>query len=113
MLRAEGSDVPEMTLGKLKTKLKELHDAHVPPFDRTVFTTLYNTLSDGGKAMKLINETHHKDDESIGLAQAKDVRDFWGERLVRQIHRAFDAYDKFESFNGEPRTFPWAKEMIE
>jgi len=78
----------------------------VASFDRKVFTDLHNTLSDGGKAMKLINESHHKDDESIGLAQAKDVREFWLQRLVGKIHEAFDVYDKFEAFYGEPRTFP-------
>jgi len=113
MLRGEGSNIPGMTLDKLKKELKQRHDSHVAPFDRKVFTDLNNTLSDGGKAMKLINESHHKGDESIGLAQAKDVREFWLARLVGKIHDAFDAFDKFESFYGEPRTFSWAKKVIE
>jgi hypothetical protein len=113
MLRAEGSAIPEMSLGSLKNELKHLHEAHVQPFDRKAFTDLRNTLSGGGgKAMKLINESHHKDDESIGLAEAKEVREFWVKKLMGQIHVAFDVYDKFESFYGEPRTFPWAKKVI-
>ncbi len=113
MLRGEGPDIPDMNLDNLKRKLRRLSDAHVPPFDRKAFTDLLTTLSGGGKQMKLINEPHHKDDESIGLAEAKDVKDFWEQKLLRQIHDAFAVYDNFESFYGEPRTFPWAKNVIE
>lgn len=113
MLRGEGPAIPEMILGGLKNEMKRLSDTHVTPFDRKAFTDLLNTLSGGGgKQMKLINETHHKDDESIGLAEAKDVREFWKKTLLDQIHDAFAVYDKFESFYGEPRTFPWAKNVI-
>jgi hypothetical protein len=66
----------------------------------------------GGKPMNLINAVHHKDDESIGVAQATEVEDFWEKTLKGQIHDAFEVYDKFESFSGEPRTFPWAKNVI-
>src|ERR1035437_9310545 len=111
MLRGERPSIAGMSLDGLKKELKLLHDTHVPPFDRKAFTDLCNTLS-GGKEMKLINESHHKDDESIGLAQANDVKKFWVERLRDQIHDAFDAYDKFEYFYGEPRTSPWAKNVI-
>ena len=113
MLRGEGYGIPGMSLDGLKNELKRLRDAHVPPFNRKAFTDLHNTLGGGGgKAIKLINESHHKDDESIGLAEAKDVKEFWVQKLRGQIHDAFDAYDKFESFHGEPRTFPWAKNLI-
>ena len=63
--------------------------------------------------MKLINETHHKDDESIGLAQANEVKIFWESYLMGQIHDAFTVYDRYESFYGEPRTFPWTKIIVD
>lgn len=112
MLRGEGPNIPAMTLDKLKSELKRLHDGHVPPFDRKPFTDLLNSLDGGRKELKLINEPHHKDDESIGLAQAKDVKAFWEKRLLGPIHEAFAVCDKFESFYGEPRTFAWAKNVI-
>ena len=31
---------------------------------------------------------------------------------MKQIHKVFAIYDQYESFNGEPRTFPWAKTVI-
>jgi hypothetical protein len=113
MLRGEGPDIVGLSLDGLKNALKRLHDAHVPPFDRKVFTDLLHTLSGGGgKPLKLINESHHKDDESIGVAEAKDVKAFWESKLLDQIHDAFATYDRFESFYGEPRAFPWAKTVI-
>jgi SOS-response transcriptional repressor LexA len=113
MLRGEGPTIPNLSLDGLKNELKRLHDTHVPPFDRRAFTELLKTLSGGGgKSIKLINEVHHKDDESIGLAEATDVKAFWEKTLKNQIHDAFAVYDRFETFYGEPRTFPWAKTVI-
>ncbi|MDH4163709.1 MAG: ATP-binding protein [Nitrospirota bacterium] len=113
MLRAEGPAIPNLSLDGLKHELKRLHDAHVAPFNRKAFADLLKTLmGGGGKPMKLINEVHHKDDESIGLAEARDVNAFWEKTFMNQIHDAFAVYDAFESFYGEPRTFPWAKTVI-
>ncbi len=113
MLRGEGPRIPNLSLDGLKEELKRLHAAHVPPFDRKAFADLLKTLDGGGgKPMKLLNETHHKDDESLGLAEAKDVKEFWENKLMNQIEYSFEVYDRFESFYGEPRTFPWAKTVI-
>lgn len=114
MLRGGGPAVPNLSLDGLKKELKRLHEAHVPPYANNVFVKLIKTLNGGGgRPMKLINEVHHKDDESIGLAQATDVKEFWEKTLKNQIHDAFAACDQFESFYGEPRTFPWAKTVIQ
>src|SRR5690606_12738936 len=113
MLRGEGPAIPDLSLDGLKTELKRLHDSRTPPFDRRFFRDLLNTLyGGGGKPMKLINEVHHKDDESIGIAEANDVKAFWEKTLMMQIHDAFSVYDRYESFYGEPRTFPWAKTTV-
>ena len=113
MLRGDGPHIAALSLDGLKKELKKLHDTHVPPFDRKFFTDLLNTLSGGGgKSMKLINESHHGDDESIGVAEAKNVKAFWEKKLLNEIHDAFAVYDKFESYYGEPRTFPWAKNVV-
>lgn len=103
MLRGEGPAIPTLSLDGLKKELKRLHEAHVAPFDRRTFTELLKTLGGGGgKPMKMINEVHHKDDESIGLAEAGDVKALWEKTLMGQIHNAFAVYDRFESFYGEP-----------
>lgn len=114
MLRGEHPEISDFTLGRLKQELARLRKSHVQPFDRSAFADLLKTLGDsGGKPMRLLNMTHHKDDESIGLAQARDVKDFWDDKLRNRIESAFAAYDRFESFYGEPRTFPWAKTVIQ
>jgi hypothetical protein len=113
VLRGEGPRIPDLTLGDLTKELKRLKAARTPPFDRSPFEDLLNTLAGGGgKEMKLINIVHHKDDETVGLAQAKDVKAFWENTLRTQIHDAFELYDNFGSFYGEPRSFPWAKNVI-
>ena len=113
MLRGEGPAIPDLSLDGLKKELKRLKETHVPPFDRRAFVVLLNTLSGGGgNPMKLINVVHHRDDETLGLAEASTVKAFWEKTLMNQIHDAFAVYDRFESFYGEPRTFPWAKTMI-
>jgi hypothetical protein len=113
MLRGEGPAIPNLSIDGLNKELKRLHKANVPPFYRKEFVDLINMLNGGGgRPMTLINEAHHKDDESLGLAGANDVKTFWETKLMKQIHNAFAVYDNYESFYGEPRTFPWAKTVI-
>lgn len=113
MLRGEGPGIPSLSLDGLKKELRRLHDAHVPPFDRRPFADLLKTLEGGGgKNMKLINESHHKDHETLGLAEATDVKAFWEKTLAEEIHAAFAVYDIFGAFYGEPRSFPWAKNVV-
>jgi hypothetical protein len=114
MLRGEGAGIATRNLGELGALLKNLADAHVKPFDRPKFKTLQATISGGGgKPMKIINDTHHKDDDTVGIAQAEQVKEFWDKTLSVQIHDTFRLFDAFESFHGEPRTFPWSENIVE
>ena len=114
VLRGEGTDIPNLNLGSLRHRLRGLQHNHAAPFDRGAFTNLLNTLcGGGGKAMKLLNTVHHREDETIGVVQAKTVKTFWEAALMKQIHTAFEVCDQFESFNGEPRTFPRAETIIQ
>jgi hypothetical protein len=113
MLRAEGPKIPNLSLEKLCGELKRLNDDHVAPFDRRALVELRNALaSSSNKAMKLINESHHKDDESIGVAEASDVKQYWESKALPLLHQTFAICDTFESFRGEPRTFAWAKNVL-
>jgi len=113
MLRGEGPQIPNLNLSSLKDELGRLRISRVAPFDRIPFENLFNLLAGGGgKDMKLINEPHHKDDETIGIAQAKDVRSFWDRTLQPHLQDAFELYDSYSSFYGEPRSFPWAKNVV-
>jgi hypothetical protein len=113
MLRSVSNEVPDMTLQQLREKLKELSKAHVAPYDRKAFETLVNALNDSIKAVKYINEPHHKEDETYGVSEAEEVKAYWDKTLLDKIHTAFGVYDTFELYTGEPRTFPWAKNVIE
>jgi hypothetical protein len=105
MLRSEGSHIPRSNLQQLRDELNRLNQQHVVPFNRKVFGDLLNCLSRGEKPIKLINEPPHSDDETIGLAEARDVRKFWEETLQRKVHEAFQICGDFEAFRGDPRTF--------
>jgi hypothetical protein len=113
MLRAESPKIPDLSLDGLRKELKRLIDGHVAPYDRKTFADLINILSSSNsKDMKVINESHHKGDESIGIAQANDVKQYWELKALPVLHEAFAIYDTFESFKGEPRTFTWAKNVL-
>jgi hypothetical protein len=62
--------------------------------------------------MKIINESHHKFDGTIGVAQAGDVKSFWENTLQTQIHTCFKVYAEYEAYSGEPRLFPWMDNVI-
>jgi hypothetical protein len=113
MLRGMGKQIPDMTLNELKEELKRLGKAHVAPFDRKAFDALVNALNESQKAIQYLNDPHHKDDETFGVAEADVVKEYWDKTLLDKIHTAFGVFDTFELYTGEPRTFPWAKNIIE
>lgn len=113
MLRSVSNKIPDMTLNELKEELKRLCKAHVAPYDRRAFEGLINVLSESIKAIQYINEPHHKEDETYGVAEADVVKAYWDKTLLNKIHTAFGVFDTFELYTGEPRTFPWAKNVID
>jgi len=114
MLRAESPDVCDLPLDGLANLMKKLRDGSIAPFNRPSFDKLLNTISGGGgaKPMKIINESHHKFDGTIGVAQAKDVSEFWKKSLQTQIHTCFKVYAEYEAYAGEPRLFPWMDNVV-
>jgi hypothetical protein len=113
MLRSVNDKIPDMSLNELKEELKSLSKAHVAPFDRKAFDALVKALNESAKAIQYINEPHHKEDETYGVAEADVVKIYWDKTLLDRIHTAFGVFDTFDLYTGEPRTFPWAKNVIE
>lgn len=113
MMRAESPEIADMSLDSLRNELKRLRETHVQPFNRPVFKELLDMLmGGGGKEMKIINEPHHKDNEALGVAQAKDIKQFWDDQLRPKLHKAFHVCAQFEAFAGEPRLFAWRDNVI-
>lgn len=113
MMRAESPEIADMSLDTLRNELKRLREAHVQPFNRQVFKELVDMLmGGGGKEMNIINKSHHKDDETLGLGQAKDIKTFWDKALRPKLHQAFHVHAQFEAFAGEPRLFAWQDNVI-
>ena len=113
MLRSLGNNIPDMTLTQLEKELKDLARKHVAPYDRKPFETLLGALNNSNTAIQYINDPHHKDDETYGIAEADVVKQYWDKTLLDKIHTAFAVFDTFELYSGEPRTFPWAKNVID
>jgi hypothetical protein len=114
MLRSEGPDVCNYSLDQLGNSMKKLRESSVAPFNRPSFQRLLDTIAGGGgaKPMKIINDSHHKFDGTIGVAQASDVKTFWEATLQSQIHTCFKVYAEYEAYSGEPRLFPWMESII-
>lgn len=114
MMRAESPGIADLSLDSLRNELKRLREAHVPPLNRQVFKELVDMLiGGGGKPMKIINDSHHKDDETLGVAQAEDVKKFWDSKLRPKLHEAFGVFAQFEAFAGEQRLFAWQDNVVE
>jgi hypothetical protein len=114
IFRAEGPKIADMNLESLRKEFERLRDGHVGPFNRGPFTKLFDLLSGGGgKPMNLINASHHQFDGTIGVAEAKDVKQFWDAKLRRTIETAFHAYAHFQAFSGDPRIFIWEENVVE
>ena len=112
-MRAESAGIADMSLDSLRNELKRQRETHVQPFSRPAFKELVDMLmGGGGKEMNIINATHHKDDETLGVAQAKDIKGFWDKQLRPKLHQAFHVYAQFEAFAGEPRLFAWQDNVI-
>lgn len=113
VMRSESPEIADMSLDSLRNELKRLREAHVQPFNRQAFKELVDMLmGGGGKEMSIINQTHHKDDETLGVAQAKDIKKFWDKQLRPKLHQAFHVYAQFEAFAGEPRLFAWQDNVV-
>lgn len=113
MLRSEGPHIANSNLDKLRREvLSKLIASHTAPFNRPVFVNLLKALSGSERGIQLINDPPHTDDETIGVAEAEDVFEFWVKTLKERIHKAFDAYAEFVTFEGDPRTFDYPDTVV-
>jgi hypothetical protein len=113
IMRAVSPDIANMNLDSLKKELKKLRESHVAPFNRKPFIDLSELLlGGGGGPMKLINDSHHQFDGTIGVAQAADVKTFWETKLQPKINQVFEVYAHFEAFSSDPRMFTWQKTIV-
>jgi hypothetical protein len=112
LLRGEGPHIGEANLDRLRGELKRLRDAHTAPFNRKPFGELLDVISGGEKHIALINDPPHTDDETIGVAEAKTVHEFWEKTLGPRIHKAFHAFAAFEAHHGDPRTFEYPATVV-
>lgn len=114
MLRSEDPDIPNFTLDRLGKELKRLIEGNVSPYNRGAFRELSKSITGGGggKAIKLIHDSHHKNDGTIGVAQAVEVSAFWSKSLQSQLSACFATYSSYLAYTGDPRIFPWPDNLV-
>lgn len=114
MMRAESPGIADMSLGDLREEMKRLHNMKVPPYTNKTFVDVFNYLGGSNpKVMKLINNLHHKKDETYGIAEAVLVRNEWDTIISPKLHDAFRVFANFEAHRGDPRTFISAPTVIQ
>jgi hypothetical protein len=114
MMWAEGPGIADMSLDSLRNELKRLRESHVAPFNRPIIKELLDLLTGGGgKPMNLINDSHHKEDGTVGVAEAKDVKQIWDSKLKPKLYQAYHVCAQFEAFSGEPRVFVWQDNVVQ
>lgn len=111
MLRGEGPHIAGSNLDAMRKELVRLNEAHIVPFNRKPFNDLLIVLNGGERGIRLINSPPHDDDETTGVAEAKDVHAFWEQILKKRIHSAFQTYAAFEAHYGDPRVFDYPENI--
>ncbi len=105
MMRADGPDIQQLNLEKLRDELQRLQKRNVPPYNRKAFGELLKCLQSTDRAVALLSEVHHSDAETLGVAQGRDVHDYWQNLLEPKLLRALRAGAAFAAFRGDGRTF--------
>jgi hypothetical protein len=108
MLRPESHKILGDTLGRLRGLLVQLRKDHVAPYNRRPFGDLIKLLDEKKQPMvKIIHDSHHVYDGTVGLAEAKDVRNFWNNKLQKAIVNTYRLLADFEAYGGAPYLFAW------
>ena len=108
MLRPESYSILGNTLGKLRDLLEQLRRDHVAPYNRRPFGELIKLLDEKKQPnIKIIHDSHHNYDQTVGLAEAKDVRNYWQQKLQKAIVNAYCLLADYDAYGGAPYLFAW------
>jgi len=112
MLRGEGHHIAGANLDSMRRELSRLKQSHTAPFNRKPFEKFLGVINGGERAISLINNPPHDDDETMGVAEADDVHSYWISAIWKRIQNAFEAYAAFEAYHGEPRSFVYPANVV-
>jgi len=117
MLRGEGLSAmaKEPMLNDLRDLIISRHAQKIRPFDCQVFDKLAKSLGAGRCKIKIMNDAHHRDDGTIGVADARDVRKAWKEgkgNIQSCLRAAFHLLAEFDAYRGPPNVFTWLENVV-
>ena len=117
MLRGEGlsAGTKGPMLNGLRNLIENLRAQKIAPYDRPPFEKLLASIAPDRREVGLMNDAHHKDDGTIGLAEAADVRKAWQEgkdSISLHVHTAFRLLAEFDAHRGPPNVFAWPENVV-
>ena len=113
MLRPESYELNGNTMGPLRDLIRNRRKDHIHPFNRSVFLKLIDLLDEKKEQrMKIINESHHTFDGTVGFTEAEDVEKFWRNSLQPAFLRAFRLAADYDAYGGVTRLFNWVENVV-
>lgn len=114
MLRPESYEISGNSLGKLNELLSTLRSQHISPYNRSAFLKLTNALNESNASvMKVINNSKHTYDGTIGYAQAEDVKAYWDSKLQKAFIHAFRLAADYDAYGGMARLVDWQDNVVQ
>jgi hypothetical protein len=93
MLRGEDADVMSVAsgfvLGDSRTKIEQLNNKGIAPWDRSEFRKLVKVLAKDLVPIKHMEIAHHSSGSFLGMAEAEDVKKHWLKELRPALDHAF------------------------
>lgn len=88
MLRGEDSNISSLTLGALRERLSQFHQAQRTPWNQFPFKRLIAALEPGRSEVMYIEGSHHTTGRNYGMGEAYSVEQFWQTTLRPCLDRA-------------------------
>ena len=89
MLRGQDADIMNLTIGKLRERLSQYHQAKRAPWNQAAFKKLIGKLDPGRSEIKYMEDSHHTKGRNYGMGEATSVEKFWREELKPTLDRAY------------------------
>ena len=88
MLRGEDSSISSLSLGALRDRLSQFHQAQRAPWNQSPFKRLIAALEPGRPEVRYIEGSHHTTGRNYGMGEASSVEEFWRTDLRPCLDRA-------------------------
>lgn len=89
LLRGEDAGIASLSVGHLRNRISNNHDAGRAPWNQPPFAKLVGALDQGRPEVKYLDGAHHTTGRSYGWGEAEKVEKFWRKTLHPALERAY------------------------